>query len=98
VEKLTDLPNIGAVLAGKLRAAGVETPSDLEGLGSVEALRRVRRRTEDDRPCPNMLCALEGAIRGVRWYSIPKTERDQLWRRYREHLAKGMDVTDESER
>ncbi len=86
MRKLTDLPNIGAVLAEKLSAAGVETPSDLEGLGSVEALRRVRRASEDDRPCLSMLCALEGAIRGVRWHSIPKNERAELWLRYRSHV------------
>ncbi len=81
--KLTDLPNIGAVLAEKLSAAGVETPLDLKDLGSVEALRRVQRTSDDTRPCLSMLCALEGAIRGVRWHSIPKSERTQLWLRYR---------------
>jgi len=95
VGKLTDLPNIGAVLAEKLSAAGVETPSDLKDLGSVEALRRVRRTSEEDRPCLSMLCALEGAIRGVRWYSIPENERSQLWLRYRSHLDQGTSVTDE---
>lgn len=83
MEKLTDLPNIGAVLAEKLRLAGIETPVDLARLGSVEALRRVRQAFSEDLPCRSMLCALEGAIRGVRWYGIPVVERDELWRRYR---------------
>ena len=97
VEKLTDLPNIGAVLAERLRAAGIETSSDLKNLGSVEVLRRVRQVCQDDLPCMNMLCALEGAIRGVRWHSIPKNERAQLWRRYRDHLDEEVNVTNESE-
>lgn len=84
MEKLTDLPNIGAVLAEKLRAAGVETPADLRHLGSVEALRRMRQASREDLPCRNMLCALEGAIRGVRWHGIPAAEREELWRRYRD--------------
>ena len=77
------MPNIGAVLAEKLRLAGIETPADLVRLGSIEALGRVRQASSEDLPCPNMLCALEGAIRGVRWHGIPVAERDELWRRYR---------------
>jgi DNA transformation protein len=77
------MPNIGAVLAEKLRLAGIETPADLARLGSVEALRRVRQASPEDLPCRSMLCALEGAIRGVRWHGIPVAERDELWRRYR---------------
>ena len=83
MERLTDMPNIGAVLAEKLCLAGIETPADLERLGSVEALRRVQQASSEDLPCRSMLCALEGAIRGVRWHGIPLVERDELWRRYR---------------
>jgi DNA transformation protein len=87
VEKLTDLPNIGTVLAERLCQAGIETPAELAGLGSVEALRRVRRACREDLPCRNMLCALEGAIRGIRWHGIPVQERDELWHRYRNQLG-----------
>ena len=97
MEKLDELCNIGAVLAERLRSAGVETPSALKDLGSVEALRRVRQ-ISDDGPCLNMLCALEGAIRGVRWHSIPQDERTRLWLRYRELLDDEVDAIDESER
>ena len=45
-----------------------------------------------------MLCALEGAIRGVRWHSIPQDERTRLWLRYRELLDDEVDAIDESER
>jgi TfoX-like protein len=83
VEKLTDLPNIGAVLAEKLRAAGIETPAELASLGCVEALHRMRQASHEDLPCRSMLCALEGAIRRVRWHGIPVAERDELWHRYR---------------
>ncbi len=82
MEKLTDLPNIGARSAQRLREAGIETPSDLKQLGSVEAVRRIRRTFRDRMPCISMLCALEGAIRGIRWHDIPKRERDELWQRY----------------
>jgi DNA transformation protein len=82
VEELTDLPNIGSTLAKKLLAAGIDTPSELTRLGSVEALRRIRGMSKDDAPCLNMLCALEGAIRGIRWHGIPRSERAALWRSY----------------
>ena len=84
---MTDLPNIGTVLAERLDQAGIKTPAQLADLGSVEALQRVRRTCREDLPCRNMLCALEGAIRGIRWHGIPAPEREELWRRYRSRLA-----------
>ena len=86
MEKLTDLPNIGIILAKRLHQAGIETPAELVDLGSVEALQRVRRACPEDPPCRSMLCALEGAICGIRWHGIPAGERDELWRRYRRWL------------
>jgi DNA transformation protein len=82
VTELTDLPNVGAVLAERLRRAGIGTPADLRKAGSVRALLRVRRAMVGDKPCVSMLCALEGAIRGVRWHEIPRAERSELWSRY----------------
>jgi len=80
--RLTDMPNIGATLAEKLLAAGIETPSALKRLGSVKALLRIRNASPDDEPCMSMLCALEGAIRGIRWHGIPRRERADLWQSY----------------
>ena len=84
MKTLTDLPNIGTVVARKLEAAGIASPEDLKALGSVEALRRIRASDEEDVPCRSMLSGLEGAIRGIRWHAIPKSERDELWRRYQQ--------------
>jgi DNA transformation protein len=81
-EELTDLPNIGTVLADTLRRVGIQTPADLKAAGSVEALLRIRRQIVDDKACANKLYALEGAIRGVRWHDIPQDERAELWRRF----------------
>ncbi len=87
--ELTSLPNIGAVVAEKLRAAGVMTPQQLKAQGSVEAALRLRALAQrpEDVPCASMLSGLEGAIRGVRWHAIPKDERDALWRRYQGRCA-----------
>jgi len=41
VDELTSLPNIGPVLAQKLRQAGIESYGDLADLGSVEAYLRI---------------------------------------------------------
>jgi len=84
MESLTQLPNVGPVLAAGLKAAGIATPEALKSLGSVEAIRRIRTSGAEEAPCRSTLSALEGAIRGVRWHDIPKPQRDALWRRYRD--------------
>ena len=76
MEKLTSFPNIGPVLAEKLNKIGITTFDDLATVGSVEAVIRIGQT--DRSACYNMLYALEGAIRGVRWHLIPKDERAQL--------------------
>ena len=81
-DALESLPNIGAQVAARLREAGVLTPAELEGLGSVEAAVRLARERPEDPPCRSMLSGLEGAIRGVRWHAIPKEERERLWTAY----------------
>lgn len=73
---LTMLPNIGDKLAKRLEAADIHTYDDLAAVGSVEAVLRVKEANID--ACYNMLYALEGAIQGVRWHSIPKDERAAL--------------------
>jgi DNA transformation protein len=80
--QLTDLPNLGQEAARLLVAAGVPTPQALRGLGAVAAARRIRAIRPDDPPCRSLLAGLEGAIRGVRWHTIPKAEREALWREY----------------
>jgi DNA transformation protein len=76
LDDLTTLPNIGPVLAVKLRESGIASYDDLAKLGSVDAMLRIARGSKVVRF--NMLYALEGAIRGVRWHSIPNDERAKL--------------------
>jgi DNA transformation protein len=73
---LTVLPNIGKALAAELERAGVGTPEDLKKLGSIKATLLVT--VGGRKACYNLLFALEGAIRGVRWHSIPREERTEL--------------------
>ena len=84
---LTDLPNIGTEVAHLLEMAGIHSPDDLRRFGAVAAALRIHDIRPQDPPCRCMISGLEGAIRGVRWHSIPKTERDFLWEQYATQLA-----------
>ena len=79
---LTDLPNLGKEAVKLLTAVGIATPNDLRRVGAVAAACRIRELRPADPPCRSMLAALEGAIRGVRWHTIPKAEREKLWKEY----------------
>ena len=80
MEDLSQLPNIGEVLAEKLSRNDITSYDDLVSLGSIEAVLRIGET--DQSACYNMLYALEGAIRGIRWHSIPREERQQLKEEY----------------
>ncbi len=79
MSELAELPNLGPAVIKKLEAAGIRTPSELIDLGSVESYKRIKGRGAT---CCNMLYALEGAIRGIRWHKISKRERDSLREEY----------------
>ncbi|UCF09918.1 MAG: TfoX/Sxy family DNA transformation protein [Candidatus Bipolaricaulota bacterium] len=79
---LTSLSNIAKALARWLIVAGIDSPEALREAGSVEAALRLAPHRPPGSACRSALCALEGALRGVRWHSIPKVERDALWNEY----------------
>jgi len=74
--KLDQLPNIGKTLAEKLNQADIESPEQLTAMGSEQAF--IRLSTIDDGACYNMLCALEGAIQGIRWHSLSADKKLEL--------------------
>ncbi|NQU84999.1 MAG: TfoX/Sxy family DNA transformation protein [Mariniphaga sp.] len=74
--ELTKLPNIENTLAEKLFKAGISTIKDLIKLGAEQAF--LRLSIEDETSCFNMLCALEGAIQGIRWHGISKERMNEL--------------------
>lgn len=74
--QLASMKNIGEELERRLKCAGIDTREDLIALGSREAFRRIK--AVDSSACFNMLCALEGAVRGIRWHSLPKAVKDEL--------------------
>lgn len=76
MDTLSSLPNIGKTLEGKLIIVGINTPKELTNIGSKNALLRIREI--DQSGCYNMLCALEGAIQGIRWHGLSKEKKEEL--------------------
>lgn len=65
--ELTQLPNIGKVVAEKLVQVGISTPEELKAIGTEQAF--IRLQTIDETACLSMLQGLEGAIQGIRWHN-----------------------------
>ena len=76
MEDLSQLPNIGEVLAGKLVGIGITSHDELASTGSIQAVLKIGE--SDVSACYNMLYAIEGAILGVRWHALPKEHRKKL--------------------
>ena len=75
--ELTDLPNIGPVLAENLRKIGVETPEALREVGAAEAFLRIRRSV-DGGACLHQLSALAGAELGLPKTALPPERKAAL--------------------
>ena len=78
---LTQLPNIGKVVAEKLIQVGITTTEELKALGTEQSF--IRLQTVDETACLSMLQALEGAIQGIRWHDLPKERKEKLKEFYR---------------
>ena len=74
--QLSEMPNIGKVLSERLIAVGINTPEELKSTGSENAF--IRLRTVDSEACLSMLCALEGAIQGIRWHDLDNARKTEL--------------------
>jgi DNA transformation protein len=71
------LPNIGKVLADRLRRAGIESDAQLKKIGDAKAFLRLRAELPED-ACVHTRLALAGAVRGVRWHDLDEGLRKQL--------------------
>ena len=74
--RLTEMPNIGKVVAEKLILAGITSPEELKAIGSEQAF--IRLQTIDETACLSMLQALEGAVQGIRWHNLPRERKEEL--------------------
>lgn len=75
--KLTDLPNIGPVLAAQLERAGIATPEQLQETGAEGAFLKIRATVKAD-ACLHELEALAGAAEGVRKAALPPERKAEL--------------------
>lgn len=74
--ELSKLPNIGKVLEEQLLQVGIDTPEKLKKIGSKQAWLRIL--IKDSSACYNRLCALEGAIQGLRWHYLRDEVKQEL--------------------
>ncbi|WP_343249638.1 TfoX/Sxy family protein [Diplocloster hominis] len=73
---LGKLPNIGKVVEEQLAEVGITTPEQLREAGSKQAWLKILEI--DASACYNRLCALEGAIEGIRWHQLTQEKKDEL--------------------
>jgi DNA transformation protein len=76
IDTLTQLPNIGKVVAEKLCQVGITTPEELYAIGTEQTF--IRLLSIDETACFSELQAIEGAIQGIRWHNLPKERKEEL--------------------
>ncbi|GHV82685.1 competence protein TfoX [Spirochaetia bacterium] len=76
MSKLSNLINVGKELEKQLNEIGVKTFDELKKIGSKTAWLKIRDM--DSSACYNRLCALEGAIQGIRWHNLPEKIKKEL--------------------
>lgn len=74
--ELSKLPNIGDKLEAQLVEVGIETTEQLKKVGSKQAWLAIN--AIDNSACINRLCAIEGAIQGIRWHSLSNEVKNEL--------------------
>jgi len=74
MSELKSLPNIGKELEKLLLQVEISSAEELREIGSENAF--IRIKTIDPSACISKLCALEGAVQGIRWHNL-STERKQ---------------------
>lgn len=80
---LSSLPNIGKEVEKQLMAVGIETIEQLNSIGSREAWLSIQKI--DASACYNRLCALEGAIQGIKWHNLSVEDKTSLKAFYLAH-------------
>lgn len=83
VGELSFLPNIGKSVEDQLNEVDIETAEQLKEVGSKKAWLEIK--AIDESACFNRLCALEGAIRGMRWHNLPDEVKADLKEFYNSH-------------
>jgi DNA transformation protein len=74
--ELSKLPNIGDKLEAQLNEVGIDTLEQLKEVGSKQAWLYIK--DIDASACINRLCAIEGAIQGIRWHNLSSDVKNEL--------------------
>jgi len=82
MKKLSNFPNIGIRLEGKLHSIGIDSIQALKDIGSEKAIVKIAT-LENSGACLNMLYALEGAIQEIRWHDLSDERKQELKAYYR---------------
>jgi DNA transformation protein and related proteins len=76
MDDLKTLPNLGKDTIGKLKEVGIMSIADLKEVGSEQAF--LRLQALDPGACLSLLCALEGAVVGIRWHNLSPLRKEEL--------------------
>lgn len=76
MSNLTKLPNIGKELSKCLEQVDINSEEELKKIGSENAF--IRIKTIDSTACFSKLCALEGAVQGIRWHQLSLQRKQEL--------------------
>jgi DNA transformation protein len=82
MSELSKIINIGKELEKQLNEVGIKTLDELKNNGSKNAWLKIRH--VDSSACYNRLCALEGAIQGIRWHNLSENDKKELKMFYNE--------------
>ena len=74
--ELSKLPNIGKKLEEQLNEVGIYTFEELKKAGSKQVWLDIK--AIDSSACYNRLCALEGALQGIRWHNLSEEIKCEL--------------------
>lgn len=76
MSELLKLINIGKKVEEQLLQVGIDTPEKLKEIGSKQAWLKIK--AIDSSACYNRLCALEGAIQGIKWHHLEEDIKQEL--------------------
>ncbi|MGN0602006.1 MAG: TfoX/Sxy family protein [Oscillospiraceae bacterium] len=74
--KLSELPNIGAVLEKQLIDIGIDSPEKLREIGTEQVF--IRLKSFDPTSCLHKLTAIEGAVQGIPKKNISDERKAEL--------------------
>lgn len=77
--RVSELKNIGKLIASRLNEIGIETEDDLRRVGAIEAHRRIKKNYPDKTlSVCYYLYSFEAALRDIHWDDLSNREKAEL--------------------